>query len=684
MATAGNGGRSRLEGQLLDHQARPVPDGRVRLWSRMLGAEPRIATSDEQGRFFFEDVPGGFYRIRARTDSHHGDAAFRFAGNHAPITVWMQEGFSLALTVLGPDGPVEGAILSSGDPDETTAITDGEGRATVHGLHDFFDLVQVRADGLATAAVKVSRGPDPGGLLERTITLRSGQPLSGVVEAPDGQRIPDASVMIVSLDMDFIEEAKTDTDGAWKIVVPPGKYRLQARSEVFSWSPDRFFVVDSDPVSDVVMRLGDGASLTVTVTDQDGRLTAGATVELLPADRAEVDREPTRLCDASGLCQFRGLRPAAYSVFARTDDEASPLAAIDLATYQSATVALVVRPSQLRGVVVGETGEPVSGAPVHLMGRLSRDDLTDADGRFNLGALPSNDYRLWAQGAEWDARPGEDVTIVAKKSRMVVGRALFQGVPLPFFGVRLRPGDEKYLGSVYAVRDPDGRFCLSVHQPGSFGVELAGPGTLRKKLSGLKAAPGETLDLGDVELPRGQYISGRVHDAAGNPVAGARVLLGTPSPDVDLPGRWFHGTYEATTDSAGHYRFDGIAPPDDGCALAARHPAFGVSPPHPLSDRADVVVDLELGPSGGIDGLIQSYSSGLVFVQAVLLDPREIYSASVNALGEFRFDDLPPGDYTLEMIRPFKKPTPPPQTISLQPGQRQTVTLVMTDSEDPR
>ena len=185
-------------------------------------------------------------------------------------------------------------------------------------------------------------------------------------------------------------------------------------------------------------------------------------------------------------------------------------------------------------------------------------------------------------------------------------------------------------------------------------------------------------------MPRGQYISGRVHDAAGNPVAGARVQLGTPSPDVDLPGRWFHGNYEATTDSAGQYRFDGIAPPDYGCALAARHPAFGVSPPHPLSDRADVVVDLELGPSSGIDGLIQGYSSGLVFVQAVLLDPREIYSASVNPLGEFRFDDLPPGDYTLEMIRPFKKPTPLPQTISLQPGQRQTVTLVMTDSEDPR
>ena len=683
MASARNGG-SRLEGQLLDHQERPVPNGRVRLWSRMLGEKPRIATSDELGRFVFEDVPGGFYRIWAQTDSHHGDAAFRFAGNHDPITVWMQEGFSLALTVLGADGPVEGAVLSSGDPDNTTAITDSEGRATVHGLHDFFDLVQVRADGFATAAVKVSRGPDPGGLVERTITLRSGERLSGVVEGPDGQRVPDASVMIFSLDMEFIEEARTDTDGAWKIVVPPGKYRLQARSEEFSWSPDRFVDVGSDPVSDVLVRLGDGASLTVIVTDQDGCLTAGVTVELLPADRAEVDREPTRLCDASGLCQFRGLRPAAYSVFARTDDQASPFAAIDLASDQSSTVALVVRPSQLRGVVVGETGEPVSGAPVHLMGRLSRDDLTDADGRFNLGALPSDDYRLWAQGAEWDARPGEDVTIVAKKPRAVVGRALSQGVPLTFFGVRLRPGGEKYLGSVHAVRDPDGRFCLSVHQPGSFGVELAGPGTRRKKISGLEAAPGETLDLGDIELPRGQYISGRVHDAAGNPVAGARVLLGTPALDVDLPGRWFHGNYEATTDAAGQYRFDGVAPPDYGCALAARHPAFGVSPPHPLSDRADVVVDLKLGVACGIDGMIQGFSSGLVFVHAVLLDPREVYSARVNSLGEFHFDDLPPGDYNIEMISPFKRPSPPPQTISLQPGQRQTVTLVMTHSEDPR
>jgi protocatechuate 3,4-dioxygenase beta subunit len=189
--------------------------------------------------------------------------------------------------------------------------------------------------------------------------------------------------------------------------------------------------------------------------------------------------------------------------------------------------------------------------------------------------------------------------------------------------------------------------------PGTWGVVIIGPGTARKTITDIKVEAGRVTDLGDIAMERGQRVSGRVLDSSGRSVPGAKITIGMPSVTNDTTmQQWFGGTFETTSDASGAYLFEGIAPVPGHKVkdqIVASHERFGASQPTELPD-GDAVVDLILSPTGGVDGLIEGRIDRVGLVHAKRTNNvRPVAWAHVNAAGEFRFDTLPAGDYTLSL-----------------------------------
>jgi hypothetical protein len=140
-----------------------------------------------------------------------------------------------------------------------------------------------------------------------------------------------------------------------------------------------------------------------------------------------------------------------------------------------------------------------------------------------------------------------------------------------------------------------------------------------------------------------QRISGRVTDRLGAAVPDARVVI-SAGPEIR----------EATTDKAGAYLFEGVQRPHElvRMMIKATHPTCGTSlireVPH-----GDASVDLQVLGSGRINGVVEGFRNIRPLVIAQRVD--EPVSARVEipgTAGDFRFEDVPPGDYVVSLEVP--------------------------------
>ena len=186
------------------------------------------------------------------------------------------------------------------------------------------------------------------------------------------------------------------------------------------------------------------------------------------------------------------------------------------------------------GRVTSDAALAVPGATVVV--RPHTDDMfglgvsgqTNADGRFDLGSLPTRlldvddahvtaDARGFAAtdlafrdiGANWD-----NLTLTLERGQIVRGRCVTTG-SVPVAGVRVT---SEGIQTVQTTRD--GTFeLLGISRAGA-GVTLLPAEHVVPPFIAIGAGTGE-VDLGDIVLRAGQPISGVVVDAAERPVAGA-------------------------------------------------------------------------------------------------------------------------------------------------------------------
>jgi protocatechuate 3,4-dioxygenase beta subunit len=683
-------GTLRLEGQVIDEHDQPVAGAEVYIQP---GDKP--VTSGADGSFAIERLLPREYRLRAyKGELYSTSVPVRLTPTSEPVILRMRTGATFVIHVADAAGPIVGATVIVDS--RTPVLTDATGTARISGISSFFHDVRVSSAGHASGGFNLMLPEDPGGVIEKTVTLRSGAALAGIVVAPDGSRVRDAQIDIEDVDHQWHEQIESDATGAWEVpMVAAGTYVMRATSKTYGSDADVTVELDGTrPHRDVVLKVAVAAQIVGTVVDATGAPVAGATV-IAGREAADTFQAAT---DASGRFELLGVPGGGYDVLAHTGRDASPVMRVNVALNERVDVRLITQPAGIGGVVVDSSGAPIAEAHVQAMptGGLSpaafSNDTTDAQGRFDLGGLAQGEYMVSATHADQDnERLGDgervttgrrDVKIVLPTPATLTGRVLFEGAPMPYYGVLLTESPQfPFIGDPRGVRAADGRFTLRNVQPGTWGLVIMGPRSGRKTLENIEIAAAKVTDLGDIVVPRGLRISGTVRDTSGAAVDGASVSLGRKSDEPTQLQQWFHGTYETTTNAQGAFLFDGVvssvAPKGRPSQIMAMHPRVGTSVPRPVVDR-DANMDLVLVATGGIDGVVEGLTdrASSVFAHATATRA-DAGAAPIDATGSFRFDGLPPGEYTLSMIPLPGKSVPPPVTVTVVANQRARTKLVM-------
>lgn len=321
-------------------------------------------------------------------------------------------------------------------------------------------------------------------------------------------------------------------------------------------------------------------SVRATVTWHDGLAAAGLPVRVQPFVRYELARQPggaEATTDTAGVVVFEGLSPGIYavSVVGREAAEASGPATVVAGARVDVTMRLA-RGTDVAGVVVDVTGQPIAGATVVVRGFDMNDAwplaTTAADGTFHLRAVQSS-RSVGAFATGYAPSPLEDLhgsagstrqlrfVLTAPDAALTVQVRGPDGAPLS--GADVGAGIPANIAPAVAPL-PDGRSGLpprrrwvTTDQHGR--AEIAGlpPGALELRVIALGCAPWlQRIDVGggdvshvEVQLRRAVVVTGTVTDRDGRRIADAVV-------ECEVGG----ARQQRSTDERGVYRFAQLSP----------------------------------------------------------------------------------------------------------------------------
>jgi beta-lactamase regulating signal transducer with metallopeptidase domain len=211
-----------LSGDVVDAETlAPVAGAQVLL----LASGIRQTKADDQGRFRFETIPSGNYRIWAfkedlaspREPVFGREAPAAEGVRFAPIRLLMRPGKQVKVTVASAATrrPIEGAQVSLGYPDRRQATTGSDGVAIVRGLlPDKYEITVLSEDFLPANKVVTLTGEEREQKVDMQLEKRPrGGSVAGVVTDAEGSRIAGAKVANYGNRSDEMRETRTDANG---------------------------------------------------------------------------------------------------------------------------------------------------------------------------------------------------------------------------------------------------------------------------------------------------------------------------------------------------------------------------------------------------------------------------------------------------------------------------------------
>lgn len=468
------------------------------------------------------------------------------------------------------------------------------------------------------------------------VALRAGRPGGGSPSGGPGAPVADARE----------SRAAADTSGASPV---------EAVADAGTSSRALLPAAETGPAAETTVADGSPASLVVAVRSESGAPLADRVVlvRATAVDAARSEGAELRT-GADGTARLDGLSAGMAEVRLLP----GALERVELVAGDTRRIELVLREGIVAvGRVVDPEGAPVAGAEVWIdepgdAARSHRVTRADERGRFRLpgltlaedlgarapGYAPSAVQSVRGEtGTEWP------VELVLERAGIdVVGRVVDPrgaGVPdaLVLFGsgrretVWLRDSREgRSPPPVTARTDADGSFAAHGVPVGRQEVRAQAEGFGTTLVDVVLAAGGEELVLALTPAAR---VEGRVVDAAGNPVAGARVSVERGPLDRST----------ALSGADGRYALAGLAAGEAG--VWARHPDAGRARGSvELVPGASARWDARLAPTPTLRGvLVDARGAPVAGWDVALLDPdedEEVGGTTTDPAGAFAFDGL--------------------------------------------
>ena len=430
-----------LEGTLTAPEGVQVGGIRVRLEANGRRSGRWIherATSDLEGRFRFDRVPEGTYKITARVRSgdryYEGTVSAATGTGHA-VELPLEPGDPLKLLVVkvvGPDGkPVPAGSIElerrSGGSSGSHSRNFSDGVAEFE-MNEVPDTIVVSVSGMIGFGAQVV-GPMPppsSGTLE--VRVEPAVSIRGVVLDAGGQpavgvrlsaKVPSAEEGTRHRHTRSVSEATTAVGGAFELS------GLSAQAYEIHVQPTRAHLPPGEPLrirggtEGVRIELGQANEVEITVLSSQGAPLAGATVSLsVHRRRGEPENTVQELgigdgrgrgrTNAKGTVSLGGIVPGAkYTLYVqppRDSGDHQPLRREDWVP-ENDRIRLAAG-GRVAGRLTDENGSAIAGASIQVMrpgeGEGSWTSVnagnvrTDDEGRFEAGSLPMGPLRLQA------------------------------------------------------------------------------------------------------------------------------------------------------------------------------------------------------------------------------------------------------------------------------------------------
>ena len=692
----------RLAGRVVDPAGEPVAGARVNLSAeRQRGGamSMRMAgntTSDDEGRFLFEEVEPGTLRVMA---SAEGRQPAELAGvqavpgrDIADLELVLAPGATVSGRVLDAEGrPAAGVMVQPIDDDRpgssrifrgTTA--DGEGWYVLDGLPTGPRSIAAEDEQGQRAVGEIDVRPGENRL---DLRLAGGAEVAGRVVDAEGSPVAGAEVGLLPAGQRWSRvQATTGADGTFRFEgVESGEYRVRASKEGYATSESEPLRVAAAPVGGLELRLQAGGAIVGRVLGLEPE--ALPHVEVGGFRREAMDFRSTRV-DFEGRFRLAAVAPGEWRVSAevpgtgrRAEGRVTlPPGASEVALDLDFASGFTLSGRVMRG------GAPAPGAVVSADGSDVADHgeaQADRDGLFRISGLDAGSYDVSVQAGTALAR--EKVTLDADRDVVlelavaaVAGRVFDAADRAPLAGasVHLESTEEEqrswWLERAVVTTDAQGRFRLAEVAAGQWRVRVDHEG-YAAGVREITVREGVDVEELEVALEATSGLVVEVVRAAGGapPAVTLAVIDGTGKAVVN---GWYEtgpeGRVRLATVPAGS--FDVLAAAD-GLAVA-RAAAVVPGPPVRLALAPAAAVELRVPALAGNQALVKVVARSADGVP--LRFPgwgNNVQSDWNMTQGQRRLDGLPPGTWTVEARAPDGRVWS--GTVTLVPGQ--TAELVL-------
>lgn len=375
--------------------------------------------------------------------------------------------------------------------------------------------------------------------------------VSGTLLDDHGRPFDDAQVSVRS--EQYSSGTRVDPSGGFRFTgLPPGSYELTAESKESpsTIAAKHYELGAGESVTDVALVLPRGATVSGTLTDQNGEGIEGAVISAV----GQQTREAKSL--AAGMFSIDGLADDTYAFKAKLEDGGvlntpdgtnDVLASREIVAADS-PVSIELKAERATATISGEvmdddgpvgdayvvaTRESAGGGEMLAVNQIwnRQPALTEPDGSFTLRGLPEGEYTLRAfrqdgsEGYAEHVQTGTSTVITFMPTASLSGVAKSgDGEPLDEFAISMRDASTGgYRNETFIATD--GSFRVDGLRAGTWTIVLMADG--RKLSDELTLESGEDKTGYELALVAGVDVTGVVVDAlSGEPVPGMLVGAG--------------------------------------------------------------------------------------------------------------------------------------------------------------